>query len=149
MRVNLSELLPIIQEQLEAGKEVCFSPGGISMQPMLIQGRDTVILEAPPQNLKKYDLPLYRRTDGCFVMHRVVKVEKNGDYVMCGDNQYRWEKGIKNSQIIGVVTSFTHKGRTISCKNFFYKLYCFFRVRERRCYGFLLRVRNKLARIKK
>lgn len=149
MRVNLSELLPIMSEQLESGKEVCFSPNGISMLPVLRPGKDSVTLQSPPEKLKKYDLPLYRRNSGQFVLHRVVKVNKDGTYTMCGDNQYAWEKGIKHSQIIGVVTSFNRDGKEISCKNFKYRLYAFIRVRERWMYGILVRIKRKLSRLAK
>ena len=148
MRVNLAELLPIIEEQLNAGKEVCFSPNGISMLPLLHPGRDSVVLQSPPPALKKYDLPLYRRETGQFVLHRVVKIAKNGTYTMCGDNQYAREHGIKNNQIIGIVTSIYRDGKAISCRNPIYRLYCSVRVKERYVYGLILKIGRKLLNTK-
>lgn len=147
MRVNLAELLPIIDEQLQAGKEVCFSPNGISMLPMLRPARDSVILKAAGQRLKKYDLPMYRRDDGQFVLHRVVKIEKDGTYTMCGDNQYAREKGIKKHQIIGIVSGFYRDEQYISCNHILYKIYCILRVKERYFYGFSKHILNKLVRL--
>lgn len=144
MRVSLSELLPIIEEQLNAGKDVCFTPNGISMQPMLYQGRDSVILSPAPSALKKYDLPLYRRSDGQFVLHRIVKVNKDGSYTLCGDNQYAREKGINHSQVIGLVTAFIRKGKRVSCKNPLYRLYCIFRVKDRHIYSLLMRIKGRI-----
>ena len=146
MRVNLAELLPIIEEQLAQGKEVCFSPNGISMLPMLVPERDSVVLKAAPSVLKKYDLPLYRRENGQFVLHRVVRVLKNNTYVMCGDNQFSRERGIKNSQIIGVVTRFVRDGQEISCKNIRYRIYCILRVKSRFVLGFFLRAKRKILK---
>ena len=143
MRVNLAELLPIIEEQLASGKEVCFSPNGVSMLPMLVPERDSVFLKAAPDALKKYDLPLYRRENGQFVLHRVVRVLKNGTYVMCGDNQFSREDGVKNSQIIGVVTRFVRDGREISCKNLRYRIYCILRVKSRFAAGLFIRAKRK------
>lgn len=148
MRVSLSELLPIIEEQLNAGKNVCFTPNGISMQPMLYQGRDSVILSPTPAVLKKYDLPLYRRDDGQFVLHRIVKVNKDGTYTLCGDNQYIRENGISHSQVIGLVTAFTRKDKRISCKNPIYRLYCFFRVQNRYLYGLTMRIKGRIFKNK-
>ena len=71
--VPLEALMPLILEQLEAGKNVRFSPRGISMLPMLRQGVDSVVLSPLPSRLKKYDLPLYRRKSGQYVLHRVVE----------------------------------------------------------------------------
>ena len=42
MRVDMAEILPIVEEQLQAGKEVCFSPNGISMLPFIEPGKDSV-----------------------------------------------------------------------------------------------------------
>ena len=61
---QLDDLMPLIRERLDAGQRVKFSPRGVSMLPMLRQGIDTVTLSPLPEKLKKYDLPLYRRTDG-------------------------------------------------------------------------------------
>ena len=147
MRVNLAEIFPIIEEQLSAGKEVRFSPNGISMLPMLRSGRDSVTLKKAPPTLKKYDLPLYKRDDGKFVLHRVVKLEKGGTYTMCGDNQIYREKGIKHTQIVGVVTSFERKGKEYSCTFPLYRIYCFIRVRERYAVWFVSKVKSRMARI--
>lgn len=149
VRVNLSELLPIIEEQLSSGKEVCFTPNGQSMLPLLVPGRDSVILNAPPSKLKKYDLPLYRRENGQFVLHRVIKVKHDGSYVMCGDNQFSHESGIKQNQIIGIVTSFTRNGKQISSKNIIYKIYCIIRVSDRKIYRLYTLAKNKTAKFLK
>lgn len=147
MRVNLCELLPIIEEQLAAEKEVCFSPQGESMLPLLVPDRDSVVLISPPVKLKKYDLPLYRRTGGQFVLHRVVKAAKDGTYVMCGDNQFTREKGIKHNQIIGIVTSFSRNGKQVNVRNPIYKLYCVYIVKKRRLQKLYVKVKNKISRI--
>ena len=119
---NLSEMLPLIRECLAAGQQVKFSPRGVSMLPMILQGRDSVTLASPPERLKKYDLPLYRREDGSFVLHRVVKV---GDTYTCiGDNQFKAEKGVTPESVIAVVTAFTRKGKTYSVTSADYRLYC-------------------------
>lgn len=45
------------------------------MFPMVMEGKDTVIIVPPEFPLKKYDVPVYRR-DGHYTMHRIVKVTK-------------------------------------------------------------------------
>ncbi|MBO5111536.1 MAG: S24/S26 family peptidase [Clostridia bacterium] len=124
-RVTLTELdalIPLIRERLASGQSVCISPRGISMRPMLRQGRDTVTLSAPPPRLKRYDLPLYQREDGHYVLHRVIRV---GDTYTCiGDNLFTREPGISHSQVIAVVTAFTRDGKEHSVKELSYRLYC-------------------------
>lgn len=119
---QLDSLMPLIRERLAAGQNVCFSPRGISMLPMLRQERDSVTLSPLPEKLKKYDLPLYRRRDGKYVLHRVVKVGET--YTCMGDNQFTPEPGLTHDQMIAVVSGFTRDGRVWSVKDFRYRLYC-------------------------
>ena len=123
--VNLSEIYDVMQEMLESGGTVNFNPNGTSMLPTIMNHGDRVVIKKPEGKLKKYDLPLYRRADGQFVLHRIVRVYDNS-YGMCGDNQWRIEKGITDSNIIGVVTKIIRKGKTIDVeKSKLYKIYVF------------------------
>ena len=121
-RVDLIEMLPAMREMLDAGGEVTFTVEGSSMLPTMTGGRDSVTLIKPKGRLKKYDIPLYRRDNGKFVLHRVIEVTPSG-YVMCGDNQFLKEYGITDSHLIGLVSSFTRNGKKIDVKNFWYRLY--------------------------
>lgn len=120
--VSLEELLPLIEERLAAGQSVRFSPRGTSMLPMLRQGRDSVVLSPVPERLKKYDLPLYRRENGQFVLHRVVEAGKT--YTCIGDNQYRSEPGLRHEQMIALVTAFVRDGREHTVEDWGYRVYC-------------------------
>lgn len=122
--VLLKELMPLIQESLEQGKSVRIAPQGISMLPMLRQGRDTVLLSPLPKRLKKYDLPLYQRSNGQYVLHRVVVAGET--YTCMGDNQFLPEPGLQHDQMIALVTSFQRDGREYSVNGLFYQLYCRF-----------------------
>ena len=120
--IQLDEMMPLIQERLAAGESVKFTPNGVSMRPMLEGGRDQVVLSAVQGRLKKYDLPLYRRDNGQYVLHRIVRC---GDTYTCrGDNQLYNEPSIRQEQLIAVVTAFTRKGKTYSVHAFSYRLYC-------------------------
>ena len=127
--VTLNDMYPVIKEVIENGGKVTLSAKGISMQPMLFEDRDTIVLEKVNRKLKKYDLPFYRRNDGTFVLHRVIKVLKNSEldeeYVICGDNQFVKEYGVKNENIVAVLTEFTRKGKKYTIESKSYKLYCF------------------------
>lgn len=119
---QLDQLMPLFRERLAAGQNVKFSPRGISMLPMLRQGADTVTLAPLSGKLEKYDLPLYQRRDGKYILHRVVKV---GDTYTCiGDNQFVYETGVTHDQMIAVVCSFTRKNREYSVADWRYWLYC-------------------------
>ena len=123
-QVKLDELMPFITEQLNEGKSVTFSPRGTSMLPLLKEGRDSVTLSKPVGRLKKYDIPLYRRKNGQYVLHRIVKVSDT--YTCIGDNQFLVEPGIEDVQIIAVCTAFKRKGREYSAYALKWRLYAFF-----------------------
>lgn len=116
--------MPLIRECLQAGKTVKFSPKGVSMLPMLRQGIDSVVLAAPTGKLKKYDLPLYQRKKGQFVLHRVVKVGER--YTCIGDNQFELEPNVAQEQVVGVMVAFTRGGKRYSANHVGYRIYCRF-----------------------
>lgn len=67
---------------------------GDSMLPLIRQGKDLLLIARKPEGrLSKYDVPLYRRDSGQYVLHRILKVREN-DYVICGDNRWHRETGI-------------------------------------------------------
>ena len=114
--------MPTIREALHEGKTVRIFPGGTSMLPMLYPGRDAVVLSPLPERLKKYDLPLYQRSDGGFVLHRVVAVGET--YTCIGDHQFQKETGLTHGQMIGLVTEFVRNGKTVKVTAPGYWIYC-------------------------
>lgn len=120
--VPLDDLMPLFREQLALGHSVHFSPQGVSMLPMLRPGIDSVVLSPLPERLQKYDLPLYRRTDGKYILHRIV--EAGQTYTCMGDNQFIPEPGVFHSQMIAVVTAFYRDSREIRVTDPSYRLYC-------------------------
>ena len=122
--VALEQLMPLFRERLTSGQSVRFYPKGTSMLPMLRQGIDSVVLSPLPEKLKKYDLPLYQRADGHYVLHRIVKVGKT---ITCiGDNQFVLEHGLGHEQMIGIVTAFYIGEKRHSVTELGYGLYCRF-----------------------
>ena len=126
----LRDLYPEIRSVLDSGRPVSIGFQGTSMKPTLLGGRDRVILVLPKGKLRKYDLPLYRRDNGAFVLHRIVSVSKDGTYACCGDHQVQIEKGIRDDQILAVAEQIVRKGRQISVHAVSYRLlvriWCFF-----------------------
>ena len=119
---KMEELMPLIRERLASGQSVKFSPSGISMLPMIRQGRDEVILSSPPSRLKKYDIPLYQRENGKYILHRVVRVGET--YTCIGDNQFVFEEGVSHESVIAVVSAFVRDGKMKSVNSLSYWLYC-------------------------
>jgi len=136
--------MPLMQEVLFAGKKVRFAPKGTSMLPLLRQGLDEVILSPLPEKLNKFDLPLYRRTSGQYVLHRIVQTGET--YTCIGDNQFEYETGLKEEQMIALVTSIVRDGHEISVTDLRYRFYCRFWHYSRPLRRFWRRARNWLRR---
>ena len=91
------------EEILAQQGKLAYTNVGISMMPLLRQHRDVLIIAPRPVGrLKLWDVPLFRRASGQYVMHRVLWVGRHS-YVMCGDNQWRPEFGVTDDQILGVL----------------------------------------------
>lgn len=113
-----------MREQLDAGKSVRLSPRGTSMLPLLRQGKDSVILSPLPEKLRKYDVPLYQRENGQYVLHRVIRAGET--YTCTGDNQFVYETELNHSQMIAVVTAIYRNGKVYSMDSIWQKTYCRF-----------------------
>lgn len=142
----MSQIFPILNEVIQNGGAFHLTTAGISMLPMLRDRKDTVVLVKPSLPLKKYDVALYKRADGTFVLHRVVGFDKNG-YIFCGDNQYVFEHGITDENIIAVTKSYIKAGKTIPCNSFSYKCYCLWHCKTRKIRHLILRVKSKLIKL--
>lgn len=120
--ISMDDIIPLLKEQLEHSGEVVFTPKGVSMLPMLRNNKDTVTLCGARFPLKKYQVALYLRDGGQYVLHRVVGIAEDG-YIMRGDNQFIDETGIREDQIIAIVDRFNRKGREYTCSSKLYILY--------------------------
>ena len=81
---------------------------GVSMEPMLRQNRDLVVIRVPASRLRKYDVALYKRGKD-YVLHRVIGVGED-HYLIRGDNTYALER-VEDASVIGVLTGFQRRGR--------------------------------------
>ena len=120
---TLDAVIDIIKEKLDSGGTVTFTPNGTSMLPMLRDGEDVVVLKKPSGRLHLFDVPLYQRENGQYVLHRIIDFERDGSYVLCGDNQFAKERGIRDDQIIAVMTAFYRKGKAYSITSLRYRAY--------------------------
>lgn len=90
---------------------------GDSMMPLLRQGRDILVIKPKPQGrLHRLDIAFYKRDNGNYVLHRVLKVRKD-DYLICGDNRWQVEHGIADRHILGVLDAVVRDGKTIPLRS--------------------------------
>ena len=136
---------PSIKKTLNESGFIVAEFKGTSMNPLLISGRDKVLISKCNGRLKKGDVALYLRDNGTYILHRVYKVLPFS-YVFCGDNHYTLEYGVKDENIIGVCDGYFKGEKYIDFKKSFkYKCYKFFWCKSLKVRKFL----NKFRRCKK
>lgn len=118
---EMAQLVAVIEQPLKEGKEAAFTVRGNSMWPLLLSGRDKVTVKQFDK-YRKYDVVLYRRESGKYVLHRIIGV-KNNAFVLAGDGETEKEYPIYPDQILAKAISGVRKGKPFSCNTFGYKVY--------------------------
>ena len=117
--MNKSTFEQVLQEH----GQLVYTNVGDSMWPLLHEGRDLMVIDKKPEGrMKKYDAILYKRPCVKYIMHRILKVRQD-DYVLCGDNRWLREFGVKDEWILGVLTAVVRKGKRVSVTSWKYRLY--------------------------
>lgn len=110
------------EEVLSRDGKLVYANVGTSMLPLIREGRDLMIIKKRPTGrLKRYDAVLFK-SRGRYVLHRILRVKKDC-YTICGDNCKKCERGIKDEQIIGVLSAVVRDGKEVPVTDFKYKLY--------------------------
>lgn len=138
------------EELLERDGQFAFRNKGVSMLPLLREGRDVFILRKKGMDrCRSGDVVLYKRPPGKYVLHRVIAVREK-DYVILGDNCIVKEYGITDEDIMAVMTGFVRNGKEHTTEETGYRLYTFgilhtipFRVFLRKCMNRINRLRQR------
>lgn len=142
----MDDLSAVLGEQLDKGGRVRLTVSGMSMYPLLRDGIDSVVLEKSA-SYKKGDIPLYIRSDGSYILHRIVG-EQNGTYTLCGDNQLYKEEGVSRGRFIAKVVGFYRRSRYVPTGALWYRFYSFLWVDCFRLRPFFARIINVIRKIK-
>ena len=119
-------MISTFEDILEKDGRLVYTNVGTSMMPLLRQRRDLMVIEKKgPERLHWLDVPLFKRDNGQYVLHRVMWVRKN-DYVLCGDNQWYLERGITDKHILGVLTQVDRDGKRLDMRSTKMRLYGLF-----------------------
>lgn len=117
-----------IDELLRSGQTVAFRPQGYSMYPVIVPGRDYVVV-APvrAEKLRRGDVAVYRRygaecgpAGSKLVIHRVYRHRSDGLY-MIGDSEFKPEGPLKYEQFYGIMTELYRRDKRISVRNPVYR----------------------------
>ncbi len=145
--VATQELCKLMEQVFREGGTFRFLPTGVSMLPTLREKRDSVMLCSPDARPpRKYDVILYRRDNGQYVLHRIIGRDAEG-FVLCGDHQYLPERGIRSDQVEGVLVSFCRGAREISADAPLYRCYAAIWTFLRPLRGICYRLHGRLSRL--
>lgn len=143
------------ERELETHGSIIFTNRGVSMLPLLRQDRDVMVIDKRGEGrCRKYDAVLFKRDNGQYILHRILKL-LDGGYFIVGDNCTDGEF-VREEQVLGVLRQVRRDGKTIQVTDPGYRFYvrvlrpihrALIRPRRfvRRCGSF---VKRKLLRIK-
>ena len=114
-----------LKEAIERDGQILHYTKGISMQPMLVEGQNAVLVGKVFRTLKKGDVILFEGNNDC-VLHRIIRC-KNGTYITRGDNNLFYDKPVSKDMVIGLLLGYYKGDKYIDCeKDFKYRVYSVF-----------------------
>ena len=103
-----------LEQLLKDGYSIRIHPQGYSMYPLFIPKRDEAVIEpVDVHTLRRNDVVLYRRDSGILVLHRILKTNPKGIWLV-GDNQTEIEGPLRTDQIKGRLCLVIRNGHEIS-----------------------------------
>ena len=135
------------EDYIDKYGSITYKNKGVSMLPLLREGKDLFTIEKKSgERCRRGDVVLYKKGQNRYVLHRVVEVREN-DYVILGDNCIKREYGIKDEDILGVMTSFVRNGKEHKVEDTDYKIYEFVILNTAGARIFAKRAAGKMKRI--
>lgn len=139
------------EELLNRDGHLAFTNKGVSMMPLLRQGKDVMLIRKKgPERCKRLDAVLFRRPrrrkeQDAYVLHRILRINPDGSYWIVGDNCVTGDT-VREEQVIGILTGVVRGKRTIRVTDPGYRLYVNTWCRWYRVRIFLLKARNFIKR---
>ena len=109
MRIENDILIPELARLLAEGKEVRFTPSGVSMRPFIEGDKDSVILapfvDRQTPHVGQIVLAKTETSDksSLYVLHRIIGITKDGIFRLQGDGNLTGEERCQRSNIYGFV----------------------------------------------
>ena len=107
MKIENDILIPELARLLNEGKEVRFTPAGVSMRPFIEGDKDSVILAPLNHTPRRGDILLAQVQTLCgrqtYVLHRLIRIEGE-QLILMGDGNLAGTETCLRGDVIGVVT---------------------------------------------
>lgn len=104
MKVANDILIPELARLINEGKEVRFTPSGVSMRPFIEGERDSVVMAPLAREPRRGDILLAHISHPAptYVLHRLVRIE-GAVFVLQGDGNLMGEEQCQREEIIARV----------------------------------------------
>ncbi|MBQ8228826.1 MAG: S24/S26 family peptidase [Clostridia bacterium] len=119
--LSLKEMSPVIEEVLSSGGKVRITASGKSMEPVIKDCEDTVVISEIQNPLAVGDIVLYKRANGRLVLHRIVAIN-GSEITLRGDSQWTTET-VDKSVILGILEAVERNGKVLKLNNMYFKKY--------------------------
>mgnify|MGYP002517822418 FL=1 len=114
MQISNDIFFAEVERLLGEGGEVTITIRGNSMQPMLRDSRDKVVLRRyEGDELQRGDVMLFRYRGG-YVLHRVVSIDGER-IVFAGDGNYKLYEQATTKDIVARMVAYVKDGRRVEC----------------------------------
>lgn len=119
--LSLKDASPVIEEILLSGGKVKILASGKSMEPVILDGQDTVVLKKAEKPLQKNDIVLFKRDNGKLVLHRIIAGDGN-KITLRGDSQWTTET-VDTSRVMGVLDAIERNGQSLKADSEYFEKY--------------------------
>ena len=115
-----------IRELIAEGKTVTLTVKGNSMNPFMVHLRDQITLGSwKDEDIKTGIVALVKDIRGNYLIHRII--DRNAETVtLLGDGNINMTETATFDNIIGIMISFTRKGRVVRADSLCWKAYSWF-----------------------
>lgn len=114
MQISNDIFFAEVERLMGDGGEVTITIRGNSMQPMLRDGREKVVLRRyEGDELQRGDVMLFRYRGG-YVLHRVVSIDGER-IVFSGDGNYKLYEQATTKDIVARMVAYVKDGRRVEC----------------------------------
>jgi len=115
MSSKTAENTKAFEEIIANDGELFFTNEGCSMLPLIHAKRDILHIVKLDKELELGDVVLYSDKPHHYVLHRIIKIKKDGRLICAGDNNYWKDKPIVKEMVFGRLKEVTYPdGKTVN-----------------------------------
>lgn len=115
MSSKTAENTKTFEEIIANDGELFFTNEGCSMLPLIHAKRDILHIVKLDKELELGDVVLYSDKPHHYVLHRIIKIKKDGRLICAGDNNHWKDKPIVKEMVFGRLKEVTYPdGKTVN-----------------------------------